>query len=55
MARRISPARRALADRRDPQGLAAFVMRYLEWLRVHNYAEPTVENREVYLGYFVAW
>ena len=56
MARRpSSPARRALADRHDPQGLAAFVMRYLEWLRVHNYAEPTVENRELYLGYFVAW
>ncbi len=32
-----------------------FVMRYLEWLRVHNYAGPTVESREVYLGYFVAW
>ncbi|HEX5421867.1 MAG TPA: site-specific tyrosine recombinase XerC [Gammaproteobacteria bacterium] len=56
MARRpISPARRALADQRDSQGLAAFVMRYLEWLRVHNYAEPTVINRELYLGYFVAW
>ena len=30
-------------------------MRYLEWLAVHNYAAPTLENREVYLGYFVAW
>jgi integrase/recombinase XerD len=56
MARRpSSPARRALAERHDPQGLAAFVVRYLEWLRVHNYAEPTVANRELYLGYFVAW
>jgi integrase/recombinase XerD len=50
-----SRAKVALADRHDPQGLAAFVMRYLEWLRVHNYAGPTVESREVYLGYFVAW
>jgi integrase/recombinase XerD len=50
-----SPAKRALADCRDPQGLAAFVVRYLEWLRVHNYAEPTVLNRELYLGYLVAW
>ena len=50
-----SPAKRALADCRDPQGLAAFVMRYLEWLRVHNYSAPTLENREVYLGYFVLW
>jgi integrase/recombinase XerD len=56
MARRPpSPARLALADRHDPQGLAAFVLRHLEWLRVHNYAEPTVANRELYLGYFVAW
>lgn len=55
MSRAASPAKQALADRHDPQGLAAFVMRYLEWLRVHNYAQPTLENREVYLGYFVAW
>jgi integrase/recombinase XerD len=55
VARTYSPAKRALAERADPQGLAAFVVRYLEWLRVHNYAEPTLENREVYLGYFVVW
>jgi integrase/recombinase XerD len=39
----------------DPQGLAAYVMRYLEWLQVHNYAAPTVQNRQSYLGVFVAW
>ncbi|MGH8228302.1 MAG: site-specific tyrosine recombinase XerC [Steroidobacteraceae bacterium] len=50
-----SRAKRALADRSDPQGLAAFVMRYLEWLSVHNYSGATVENREACLGYFVAW
>ena len=50
-----SLAKRALADRRDPQGLAAFAVRYLEWLRVHNYSASTIENREVYLGYFVIW
>jgi integrase/recombinase XerD len=55
MARLSSPAKRALANPHDPQGLAAFVLRHLEWLRVHNYSEATVENREVYLGYFVAW
>lgn len=52
---RSSPVWQALADRSDPQGMAAFVARYLEWLRVHNYAEPTVLNRELYLGYLVAW
>ena len=50
-----SPARQALADRGDPQALPAYVARYLEWLRVHNYAEPTVKNRELYLEFFVAW
>ena len=56
MARRPpSPARLALAGPHDPQGLAAFVLRHLEWLRVHNDAEPTIANRELYLGYFVAW
>jgi len=50
-----SRAKRALADRHDPEGLAAYVMRYLEWLRVHNYSGCTVENREACLGYFVAW
>jgi len=45
----------ALANRRDPEGLPAYVARYLEWLRVHNYAEPTVKNRELYLGYFISW
>ena len=52
---RSSPVWAALADRSDSQGLAAYVVRYLEWLRVHNYAEPTVLNRELYLGYFIVW
>jgi integrase/recombinase XerD len=50
-----SRAKRALADRHDPEGLAVYVLRYLEWLRVHNYSSCTVENREACLGYFVAW
>ena len=39
----------------DPHGLHAWMQRYLEWLRVQNYSERTVENRELYLGYFLAW
>ena len=39
----------------DPQGLHAWMQRYLEWLRVQNYSERTVENRQLYLGYFIAW
>ena len=50
-----SAAQRALADQHDPQSLAAFVARYLEWLKVHNYSPLTVQSRELYLGYFIAW
>jgi integrase/recombinase XerD len=52
---RHAPMWRALGDRSDPEGLPAYVARYIEWLRVHNYAEPTVRSREVYLGYFLVW
>jgi hypothetical protein len=45
----------ALRAPHDAQGLAAYVLRYLEWLQVHNYAAPTVQNRQSYLGTFVAW
>ena len=50
-----SAAKQVLAEQHDPQSLAAFVARYLEWLKVHNYSPLTVESRELYLGYFVAW
>lgn len=39
----------------DSHGLHAWMQRYLEWLRVQNYSERTVENRQLYLGYFIAW
>ncbi|MCC6667176.1 MAG: tyrosine-type recombinase/integrase, partial [Polyangiaceae bacterium] len=52
---RSSPVWAALGRRDDPQGMAAYVARYLEWLRVHNYSAATVNNRELYLGYFLVW
>jgi integrase/recombinase XerD len=55
VARPSSVGRAALSAHSDPQGLAAYVLRYLEWLQVHNYAAPTVQNRQSYLGVFVAW
>ncbi len=39
----------------DPEGLHAWLLRYLEALRVKNYSERTVENRESYLGFFIEW
>ncbi len=44
-----------VGDPSDPQGMTAWMARYLEWMRVQNYSERTVENREVYLGFFIAW
>jgi integrase/recombinase XerD len=55
VARPSSAGQAALRVSSDPQGLAAYVLRYLEWLQVHNYAAPTVQNRQSYLGVFVAW
>jgi integrase/recombinase XerD len=42
-------------DLTDPHGMAARLAEYLEWLRTKNYAERTVENRAVYLGFFLQW
>jgi hypothetical protein len=55
VARPSSVGQAALRAPHDPEGLAAYVLRYLEWLQVHNYAAPTVQNRQSYLGVFVAW
>jgi integrase/recombinase XerD len=44
-----------LGDPTDPRGFHILVQRYLEHLRVKNYADSTVTNREVYLGYFIRW
>jgi integrase/recombinase XerD len=55
VARPSSLGQAALRAPHDSQGLAAYVLRYLEWLQVHNYAAPTVQNRQSYLGTFVAW
>lgn len=47
--------RTAVGDPNDPEGLYAWMVRYLEAMRVKNYSERTVENREVYLGFFIGW
>lgn len=42
-------------DTADPRGFPALMGRYLEWLRVHNYSESTLEHREVFLGFLSRW
>ncbi|TWT55521.1 site-specific tyrosine recombinase XerC [Allorhodopirellula solitaria] len=39
----------------DPQGMAVMLEKFLEWMRVKNYSERTVENRHLYLNYFIQW
>ena len=55
MPRRGQRKPRPRASSSTPEGLTAWMKRYLEWLRVKNYSERTVENRENYLGFFIAW
>ena len=47
--------RPVLGDPTDPRGFAVLTAEYLEWMRVKNYAPRTVENREVYLVFFLLW
>jgi len=39
----------------DPQGMAVRMDQFLEWMSVMNYSERTVDNRKVYLSYFIQW
>jgi integrase/recombinase XerD len=47
--------KKPVGDPNDPHGLYCWMMRYLEAMRVKNYSERTVENRESYLGFFILW
>lgn len=44
-----------IGDPSDPQGMAVFRDRFLEWMRVKNYSEDTIGTRRFYLNYFVDW
>jgi integrase/recombinase XerD len=39
----------------DPQGMTALLEKFLDWLKVRNYAERTVAIRRTCVGYFTAW
>lgn len=47
---KVSPAEIA-----EPESLGAWMLRFLEHLRVHNYSPATVEGRDGYLATFLAW
>ena len=53
---KIAPAKLTqLAGHGDKDAMATWAGRYLEWLEIKNYAARTVENREVYLAFFIQW
>lgn len=47
--------KRVIGDPSDPRGFGVLTAEFLEWMRVTNYSDRTVGNREVYLRYFVEW
>ena len=44
-----------VGDPGDARGFAALLAAYADWLRVRNYSEATVGNREHYVGAFALW
>jgi integrase/recombinase XerD len=48
-------AEERIGDTDDPSSMAAWLGTYLEWLRVKNYSERTVENRQAYLSFLIEW
>jgi len=39
----------------DPESLYNYMQRFLRWQAEKNYSPKTIENREVYLRYFIQW
>jgi integrase/recombinase XerD len=33
----------------------SYLKKYLEWMKIQNFSERTIENRELMLGYFIIW
>ena len=44
-----------VGDPGDARGFAALLAQYADWLRVRNYSEATVGNREHYVDAFASW
>jgi integrase/recombinase XerD len=47
--------KRIVGDPSDPRGFGVLTLAFLEWMRIKNYSERTVGNRESYLRYFIDW
>lgn len=56
MRKRTTPkAKKAFAATGDPQGMGALCNAYMEWGRVHNFSDHTIDHAFRYLGAFIEW
>ncbi len=44
-----------IGDPADPHGFAVLCAAFLEWMRVKNYSQQTIANRQHYLEHFTVW
>lgn len=44
-----------IGDPGNPESLYYYMLRFLEWLKIHNYSHDTVETRQSYLRKFIKW
>jgi len=44
-----------IGDPNDPDGLVAYLNRYLDWLHIQNYSKATIKGRDHYLSVFIVW
>ncbi len=44
-----------IGDAGNPESLYYYMLRFLEWLKIHNYSHNTVETRQSYLRKFIYW
>jgi integrase/recombinase XerD len=51
----VKTERPPIGDINDPDSLYNAMRRFLQWQAEKNYSPKTIENREVYLRYFIQW
>lgn len=51
----VRTERPPIGDINDPESLYNAMRRFLQWQAEKNYSPNTIENREVYLRYFIQW
>ena len=55
MRKRTTPRPTKAFPANDPQGMGALCNAYMEWGRVHNFSDHTIDHAHRYLGAFIQW